>query len=57
MRWEEEILYPEDNEALVQAAPGLIDAAHPSPRPYGSFTEARAALRAAATYVSGEHSQ
>ena len=40
-------LPPLTPEALVQAAPGLIDAAHPAPRPYGSFSEARAALRAA----------
>ena len=34
-------------EALLQAGAGLIDAAHPAPRPFGSFSEARAAIRAA----------
>lgn len=34
-------------ETLIRAGAGLIDAAHPAPRPFGSFAEARAAIRAA----------
>jgi len=33
--------------AVLSAGVGLIDAAHAAPRPYGSFAEARAAIRAA----------
>lgn len=33
--------------ALMQAGGGLIDAAHPAPRPFGSFSEARAVMGAA----------
>lgn len=40
-------LPPLTPEALVQASGGLIDAAHPAPRPFGSFAEARVAIRAA----------
>lgn len=40
-------LPPLTPEALMQSGAGLIDAAHPAPRPFGSFAEARAAIRAA----------
>lgn len=40
-------LAPLTPEALMQAAPGLIDGAAAAPQPFGRFAEARAALRAA----------